>query len=315
MLPRVTLHSPVYTVQPGDTLSEITSRLLKGRKLYGLSSRVNWLLELNPKLKDANAIYPGQEIVIYAASEMPTEARTDAPTERAPAREPSNAPAGAEPPEPVATPEPLATPVALKEESQSYSWVVLRPQFGFYRIDSIDRSTFGSATILSTLSPGPSLDWEPILNSTTQLRFGASFARVTQQAPLPKSLTTPEITFSEFHAAGLKKLANPSQLGPKSVAAKCPLSEPKLLRSSAFRKLRSPMQRFSANGLGTIAARSRAHSASRMAKHSRRNQAHTPFRRERCTAASFDSFSASDHFDYRLELSTSKTLTTRQSHA
>lgn len=160
----------VHTVIAGETLSSILS-MRQLRPIYGQNGHLKKTLDLNPKLKnDGNLIFPGQKILLSAASEV---IRRTEKIEKIKTSEPVD----------PRTELSLASnsPPEFKEEPSASKSNVAHMKFdislgvNFFRIDGRDNLLMGNATILSEASPnlalGMTLDWDEQNQLRTEINY------------------------------------------------------------------------------------------------------------------------------------------------
>jgi hypothetical protein len=161
-------------VAPGETLSEIALKELGGSVYHRRNGTLRKILALNPWIKNANAIKPGQVLV------MP---KNFSVAEVKPATSPARELASAK--EAVAEAVAEATPAAAvaaddcgKPGDECFtpeSYLGASVGTEYFRIDATDRATGGTATILSRMSPSVrafwKLDWSPEWSSILSMRF------------------------------------------------------------------------------------------------------------------------------------------------
>ncbi len=120
-----------YVVQEGDTLSHHVAGVHIPGPVWGVNGSFKRVLELNPKLKNPSLIYPGQ--VIELGEQHSTQVVQD-----------STQPTVVEP---VAKSELKQTEKSSLEVK--YFYLILSPEFHFFKIDSTDIATGATGRILS----------------------------------------------------------------------------------------------------------------------------------------------------------------------
>lgn len=154
-----------YRVVVGDTLTTIAANQI-GSPVYGKSGSLAQLLSLNPKIRDLDRIYPGQEIVTL--TNEPIEASAT------PASEVKNSARAIASDEVIApsAETPVTAAVAIPARPSA---IGLGFDFGYLRIDGRDDANGGTtATFLSEVSPALSIMWKQSFSDDWQgrIRFG-----------------------------------------------------------------------------------------------------------------------------------------------
>jgi LysM repeat protein len=196
-----------YVVRKGDTLLKIADRTLgnsktKDSRRYELAKKIR---NLNPNLKDPNALEPGQVITI--PSEVTTEAATESKIESTdkpappaelkaakdektvPLTPPTHPPVTlAEPVPPIAEqptpPVPPQVPVLTatppvppsdatsdKQESKHSNFILIQPRLQTLQIDAKELATETKATLKSQSSAGIDLQYGVVLSKRIHLLF------------------------------------------------------------------------------------------------------------------------------------------------
>lgn len=194
-----------YIVQKGDTLSEIAQKITSDR-IYGKSGFLLRLLALNPHLKSADLILPGQRILIDEETPLShiTNAcsvaldREIASTEEAPAHLLKE-----------------ETPVTLAPSTfRRGALIGLTPYFSFLSLSSKDRITGSPSTMASSYNAGAEgryvQEWSESFQSAVSLGFGmVDFERPTRST---RSLSETQKLITKLGLHLTQKLSDPWHL-------------------------------------------------------------------------------------------------------
>ncbi len=184
-----------YVVRKGDTLLKIADKSLgnpktKDPRRYEIAKKIR---ELNPTLKDPNALEPGQAITV--PNEMKTEVaeKTAPPVEAKPAKDekavaltppthppvtlaeptPPVAQAPAEVPAPPPAPSEPVRAVEAKHEEKHSNFFLIQPRLQTLQIDTKELATETKATLKSQSSAGIDLQYGVVLSERVHLLFQA----------------------------------------------------------------------------------------------------------------------------------------------
>jgi LysM repeat protein len=144
-----------HIVKKGETLSQIAHENHSGR-VYGAKGSLEKILALNPHIDKPELIFPGQKILIQEADVSPRAlASVDEEKKVVPSE----------------VPPPLKAEAV--SEKNPVSRLSLDAGFGYFRIDSKDKSTGASSTFLSAMNPEARLTWDLDWNEkwTSRVRF------------------------------------------------------------------------------------------------------------------------------------------------
>lgn len=160
-----------------QTISDIATsarvrNLYPGTKLYGAQGRLAILLELNSNIKNKDAVYPGDKILIVSNRDVDreTESRQVASFD-------------------VKDKEVLD--IHQKKEAaveSGFSRIHLITGGSFFRIDAVDSLSDSTGEILSTLSPDFKMNWEPRIDEKTYLSIGIETSSTQWQNPVGRTI-------------------------------------------------------------------------------------------------------------------------------
>jgi len=178
-----------YVVKKGDTLSTIANRTIAG-KIYGKNGGVKKLVALNPQIKNADLIFPGDKINLASEDSVLSESSS-------PAAETTRAPAQAEIPAPQVVvdekPAPSTPPAkapSVDENEGRHGIVEVSTGLSFFKIDATDSTTGGTATILSNANANLDLSWKQVLSATTQTHLDFHYAKLSLSDPTPRTIAS-----------------------------------------------------------------------------------------------------------------------------
>lgn len=187
-----------YVVKKGDTLSTIAGQTTQGR-IYGKKGALKKLLTLNPQVKDQDLIFPGDKITLspednaLAASSpessgdsSPPVAATRDPASSSDENKNTNVPSDGEDQGTVISKE--VSPGG-EPEFESFSEIVLTPDFRYYRVDGKQNSNGTTATLLSSLSPGAMLSWCQHWSERFRSSLGLNATWVKVESSSQRSIT------------------------------------------------------------------------------------------------------------------------------
>lgn len=209
-----------YTVQPGESLSEIIYRL-KVRPVYGSSGGIQQAIELNPELQkhQGNRIYPGQVLQLPGSDGPQNISATPAPEETPGPVATTEAPVTEAPFEPSADTAPETIPEEAPVQTSVNAPDTLSVGLGldFFKVEGEDKQTFGDAAILSGASPSLHLKYDLRLNEVSSVLF----ATMLQQFQLQKLNAGQELENDSgnrinFNVRYLKKITERLTLGAGS---------------------------------------------------------------------------------------------------
>jgi LysM repeat protein len=151
-----------HIVKKGEALSQIAQANYSGR-VYGAKGSLEKILALNPHIDRADLIFPGQRIVIQEA-DVSHRSLASADEER----------------KIVPSEAPLLLKAETVSERNPVSRLSLDAGFGYFRIDSKDKSTGASSTFLSAMNPEARLTWDLDWNEkwTSRIRFNSAAANI-----------------------------------------------------------------------------------------------------------------------------------------
>jgi hypothetical protein len=198
--------SETHNTVTHETISEIASseavrKLYPGTKLYGDDGRIAILLKLNPQIKNEDAIFPDQAILItQSETRVPASAKTSetvSPKAISPATPSTNSPAN----------ESASPTVTLPRENKSinadnteyYSWFSIAPALTYYRLNETDVASGTNDGALSNASPGFHLAWEPQMGKGASAAFTVDYRSVSWQDPIGRSMTNDHNSFTNFN--------------------------------------------------------------------------------------------------------------------
>lgn len=187
-----------YVVRKGDTLLKIADKSLgnpktKDPRRYEIAKKIR---ELNPTLKDPNALEPGQAITVpnEAKSEVAEKAVALTPPTHPPvtlaeptpplAQTPAEVPAPPAKPEPPPLPPPVpvltVTPppeppraVEAKHEAKHSNFFLIQPRLQTLQIETKELASETKATLKSQSSAGIDLQYGVVLSERVHLLFQA----------------------------------------------------------------------------------------------------------------------------------------------
>jgi hypothetical protein len=187
----------IYTVQPGDTLSEIANRTF-GFPIYTEAGSLEKILALNPQIVDPNLVLPGDRIILDE-SELPnrTMAKTTMPSDGEALNPPPNdgrAPAA------TATGACEAIPGEAAPAPKRYpsSEIEIAPEFKFVKLQANDTVTRANATLLSSSHFGVRGAWVQNWTPASSTYQWLSYSKTSFATPALKTLETPSFTSMSF---------------------------------------------------------------------------------------------------------------------
>jgi LysM domain len=202
----------IYVVKDGDTLSKIAAKSLHG-KIYGKEGGIEKLVALNPKIKNPNLIFPGDEINLSNDDQKLADSSPQA--DMSATRSPAAAEASVIAPNsesPVAATLPEIKPVGTTTESEGYSLIDMQPRFFYSRVDGSEASNGSGAILLSKLNYGLNASWRQLWSDTFESFVNLGLTKFEFTSSSSRTLEGEKLTQSDLEVGAKLKLSSKTQV-------------------------------------------------------------------------------------------------------